>query len=123
MAQNVPRTAPQGTAPAPPLVCQLDVFDPDQKQRYSLLKQKLTASITERTELPNGYALRFAADADLLLTLADFMTLERLCCPFLNFHLEWEAEGGPIWLRLTGREGVQDVLRPAFSPCKTDDRS
>jgi len=107
MAQNVP-------SPTSPLVCHLDVFDAEQQQRYGSLRQQLAAAITRRTELPDGYALRFPAEADLLLTLAEFITLERLCCPFLNFRLEWEAEGGPIWLRLTGRDGVKDVLRPAF---------
>ena len=113
MAQNVPSTASQCTS-ASPLACHLDVLDSDQQQRYAKLRQQLDAAIAERTELPDGFALRFPADPDLLITLANFIALERLCCPFLNFHLEWEAEGGPIWLRLTGRDGVKEVLRPAF---------
>jgi hypothetical protein len=42
---------------------------------------------------------------------AEFMTLERLCCPFLTLTLEVERERGPLWLTLTGREGVKPFLQ------------
>jgi len=42
---------------------------------------------------------------------AEFITLERLCCPFLTLALEVERERGPLWLKLTGREGVKPFLR------------
>jgi len=47
----------------------------------------------------------------VLTKAAEFISLERLCCPFLRFSLEVEPEGGPIWLRLTGREGVKAFIR------------
>ena len=46
---------------------------------------------------------------------AEFIALERLCCPFLNFGLEIKAEGGPVWLRLSGREGVKAFIREEIS--------
>jgi len=34
---------------------------------------------------------------------------------YLTFALEIEREGGPVWLRLTGREGVKEFMRNAMS--------
>ena len=48
---------------------------------------------------------------DLIAKLSEFISLEKLCCPFLKFVIEVEAEGGPVWLRLTGREGVKAFIR------------
>lgn len=42
---------------------------------------------------------------------AEFITLERLCCPFLSFQLAVAEEKGPLWITLTGPEGVNDFLR------------
>lgn len=39
------------------------------------------------------------------------MENERLCCPFFRFGLEIEPNSGPLWLRLTGSEGVKEILR------------
>ena len=39
------------------------------------------------------------------------MILERLCCPFVRFRLEMEEDGGPLYLSLTGRDGVKEFLR------------
>lgn len=61
-------------------------------------------------ELSNGYAVRFAYDAGLALELAEFMTLERRCCPFLTLAVELEASGGPMRLKLTGEDGVKPFL-------------
>jgi len=47
----------------------------------------------------------------VLLKAAEFISLEKLCCPFLAFRLDIDAEGGPVKLRLTGREGVKAFIR------------
>jgi hypothetical protein len=60
--------------------------------------------------LPDGVALRFAADAEQLATLATFIELERRCCAFLRFRLTVEPGGGPVWLELTGPPGTRDFL-------------
>ena len=71
----------------------------------------LFSRIAEFRELENGYAFRFTDGLNLLLKLAEFIALEKLCCPFLSFTVEVEEEGGPVWLRLTGREGVKAFIR------------
>lgn len=58
---------------------------------------------------------RLPQDSDVLLKLAEFIADERLCRPFLSFDLRVEAEGGPVWLRLIGPEGVKEFLRMELS--------
>ena len=73
--------------------------------------RELFSQIEETHELPSGYEFRFADETSVLVRLADFVSLEKLCCPFLRFEIEVEAESGPVWLRLTGREGVKEFIR------------
>jgi len=77
--------------------------------------RELFLQIQETRELSNGYEFRFADESDLLRRLAEFVSLEKLCCPFLRFDIEVEAERGPVWLRLTGREGVKEFIREEIS--------
>ena len=67
----------------------------------------------EREELPDGFAYRFAPDDAILLTLAEFIARERLCCPFFRFQLDLEP-GGPLWLRLTGSDGAKELIEGFF---------
>lgn len=66
-------------------------------------------------ELADGYAFGLPNESGVLLKGAEFVTLERLCCPFLGFALEVEPEGGAVWLRLTGRDGVKAFIREEVS--------
>jgi hypothetical protein len=94
-----------------PIACDFSAMTAGQRARRQVLARQMHAATKEVRELADGYAFRFSAEPELCLTLAEFMTLERLCCPFFTFMLELEHEGGPMWLRLTGRDGVKQFLR------------
>ena len=47
----------------------------------------------------------------MLLKVAEFISLEKLCCPFSGFIVEVEPEGGDAWLHLTGREGEKPFIQ------------
>ena len=94
-----------------PLICDLTAMDAEQRERYRVVAQHLHGTVQEVRELSNGYALRFSVAPSTVLLAAEFITLERLCCPFLTLVLEVECECGPLWLKLTGREGVKPFLR------------
>lgn len=66
-------------------------------------------------ELPEGYAFELPNESDVLLTASEFIINERLCCPFFDFTLEVEREGGPMWLSLKGRDGVKPFIMDAGS--------
>ena len=94
-----------------PLACNMTAFTVEQRERHQTLAQQLFESVEEAQELPAGYAFRLPMEASMCIAVAEFITLERLCCPFLNFVLEVEPEDGPLWLKLTGPDGVKQVLQ------------
>ncbi len=75
---------------------------------FALARDLLETRAEERLTLPDGYAIRFRADA--LEAVARFVENERKCCPFLTFALTVDANCGPLWLRMTGPAGTQAVL-------------
>ena len=91
--------------------CDLAAMNTEQRERYRGVTQHMRAATPVIEELADGYVLRFGMDSSLCLTVAEFMTLERLCCPFLDLTLEVAREGGPMQLKLTGSEGVKPFLR------------
>ncbi|HJP94639.1 MAG TPA: arsenate reductase ArsC [Pyrinomonadaceae bacterium] len=94
-----------------PLACDMTAIPFDHRQRHMTNSRDLFSRIEETRELPNGYQFRFVSRPKLVTNLAEFVSLEKLCCPFLSFAIEIEAEDGPVWLRLTGREGVKAFIR------------
>ena len=69
----------------------------------------------EMKELPDGFAFRFTSDTSVIVNLAEWITLERRCCSFFNFSLAVERDDGPMWLSLTGGEGVKEFLQAEIS--------
>ena len=98
-----------------PIACDMSAIDPGLRAGHVATGAQLFRAAEEIRELPDGYAFRLPPDADALLKTAEFISLERLCCPFLGFALEVEPEGGPVWVRLTGREGVKAFVREEVS--------
>jgi hypothetical protein len=93
----------------------MTALDGAQRERQQVLMKKFHASIEETHALPDGYAFRLPADAQTILAAAEFITIERLCCPFLNFELEVGRAGSPVWLRLTGSEGAKEFIEAEFA--------
>ena len=104
----------QFVAPSP-IACDMAAIPADQRHAHLATSKDLFSRIEEFRELENGYEFRFTDAPDLLVKLGEFILLEKLCCPFLNFVVEVEQEGGPVWLRLTGREGVKAFIREEIS--------
>lgn len=101
-----------------PLACNTGAFEPAERERHRELRRRLLEATPAVAELPHGYALRFRGDAALWSELAEFVALERRCCPFLSFALRLEAEPAQPWhiaLELTGPAGVKDLLWAEFA--------
>ena len=95
-----------------PIACDLNAIPADQRARHEALVQGIFASVTERRELPDGYSFRLPPDQ--WFNVAEWTQLERLCCPFFNFRLEFR-EGGEFWLSLTGTDDVKALLAVEFN--------
>ena len=93
-----------------PIAYDLSKLTDAEREREQELLMEIRNAALEIREIPSGYELRFSGDSSIVLRLAEFITLERLCCPFLNFE-RLAAEGGPVWLIATGRKGVKQFLK------------
>lgn len=103
-----------GTTIESPFVCNMAGLNAEQRKRYLVLIKKLKSGAQEVRELADGYSIRFSSESSVVQELAEFIVYERLCCPFFDFELVVEREGGPAWLRLRGREGVKEFIRLEF---------
>ena len=98
----------QQSAP-PPFACRTNALDRAQRQRQQALLDTVRRTIVAKDELPNGLALSFRGDAAAFVQLAEWISLERRCCPFLAFALEWKHDDS-VTVRLTGEPGVKDFI-------------
>jgi hypothetical protein len=105
----------QSTKHESPFACNALALSPELRKRHfeeagpALLK--LTKS---RHELPDGYELELPTDSKTYQLLTEWAFQERLCCPFLDIALRFDREGGPLWLRLTGRPGTKEFIKEEF---------
>ena len=98
-----------------PFACDMSALNTQERRRIFPLLENLKTKKQEVKELPDGYAFRYRMDSETFREAAEFITYERLCCPFFEFELAAERENGAMWLRLRGREGVKDFIRADFS--------
>jgi hypothetical protein len=100
-----------------PLACNAFALSPEARKRHfeevgpALLKLKKSMR-----ELPDGYEFEFPADKATWQLLMEWVIDERLCCPFLDIELRFSREGGPLWLRLSGRPGTKEFIKEDFGP-------
>lgn len=92
--------------------CNMNALTKADRVRHQELSKSLMAAVKEQKELPDGYGFRLPADS--LTTAAEWVSLERLCCPFFTFELEQARDSGPLWLRVKGPEGVKNFIKMEF---------
>ena len=54
----------------------------------------------------DGYSGGGVIDDDV----GEFIARERLCCPFFQFDLEGKPDNGPVRLKFTGDDSVQQYV-------------
>jgi hypothetical protein len=93
-------------------VCDRLAFSPEvRKRHFEVLGPALGNLRTNVRELPNGYEFQFPSDPKTIAMIDEWAEQERLCCPFFDIDVRFEHEGGPTWLRLTGRPGTKEFMR------------
>lgn len=105
-------TIQEQTTQDPPIVCSLD--DLALARRSEEVRRDLFVGAEERVELADGYAFRFPSTGDWADRIGAFVATERHCCSFFRIDVTYEPGLGPIWLRLTGPEGVKDFIAATF---------
>ena len=105
------RTGEKSMENSAPLACRIGALDATQRARHKQLREEIRAGLQAVRELPDGYEFQLPAETEVIKLAAEFITLERLCCPFFKFALEIGEEGKPLSLKLTGREGVKQFMQ------------
>lgn len=95
-----------------PLVCVPEAIPAAQRNSHFALSRRLFREAAAASQaIEGGYAFRF--DAAAFDDVARYVSNERRCCPFFRFEIEVGADGGPVWLRLTGPAAAQEMLAGA----------
>lgn len=102
-------------ADKPPLACNPHAIRAEDRSRYRDLVAKLRTAIREHRELRDGYALGVDTQALTLTELAEWIGMERRCCPFLTFQIEVTGAAEAARLTMRGPKGAKAILASAFA--------
>ena len=94
--------------------CNLKALSFKERARHMQLTYEIERAKVETVEMANGFAFRFQNGTVSLAELAEWVSAERKCCPFFDFEIEQQADNGPLWLKLRGKEGVKAFMRSEF---------
>ena len=98
-----------------PLICNMGVFTPDQRQAHIQTTTELVQAVQRVQEVENGYEFMFPSETEIISKITEFVVNERLCCPFLKFTLTVFSNGEPVSLSLIGPLGTQEFLLAEFN--------
>jgi hypothetical protein len=94
-----------------PFACAPAALSPVERTRhFDELGPKLRSLRKSVRELPDGYAFEYAGDPATYRLVAEWAAGERVCCPFFDIDVRSEREGGSVWVRVTGRDGVKKFM-------------
>jgi hypothetical protein len=91
--------------------CNIKALSPAERTSHKQLTDKLMALRRETVESEKGYEFQYSPKEVSLFELAEWVVAEGKCCPFFDFHIDLEREGGLLCLRLTGAEGIKAFIR------------
>ena len=100
-----------------PFACDIMALTAEQRKRHSGELGPMLRSMKKSVrELPDGYEFEFPADANTYALVTEWSIQERTCCPFFDIDIRLDREGGPLWLRLTGRDGTKQFIQSDAAP-------
>lgn len=96
-----------------PLACIASAIAPAERSRYNDLIRRLAGAVRNRAEIPDGFV--FDLDPSISLPeVAEWISMERLCCPFLTIQIDVRP-GGATQLTLRGPDGAKAIVRDAIA--------
>lgn len=94
--------------------CDLTAIPATVRPRYRALIEQVRKAIRGRRELPDGYTFQLDSESVTLPEVAEWMSMERLCCPFLMLHMTASGRQTGWLLTVTGPAGVKPILEAVF---------
>jgi|GEM_PF-164184 hypothetical protein len=106
--------------PEPPTTsgfyCNRKALTPEQTKHKEELGKALRDQRRSVRELPDGFTFELPFNAANFQAAAEWVSMERACCPFFEFDLRLESDQGTFWLSLKGKEGVKQFIRADLGP-------
>jgi hypothetical protein len=90
--------------------CYLLALSAAERVRHKELLHRLRPSAHEISELPDGYVFRLNGDGISFIEAAEWVELERRCCPFLAFQLQIAGGENGFVLGVTGPAGAKPFI-------------
>lgn len=82
--------------------------------RNNDLMKRVRAAVRNRSDERGGYIFNLDGNAITLPEVAEWISMERLCCPFLTFQLSTSGNHADWLLKLSGPAGVKALLEAEF---------
>ena len=82
------------------IACNIGSFNSEERSHYDELRKELTLNLSVE-EIPNGYMFIYPNQPSLLLKIAEWISYENRCCPFIKFSLYVSGEADSIRVELT----------------------
>lgn len=98
---------------APPIACDPSAIAEEEREEHSNVADAVFAAVGGVEEVEDGYAFRLPASTAAIKNAGAFVSRERLCCPFFHFSRDVAPDEGPVWLTMTGRDGVKEYIEEA----------
>jgi hypothetical protein len=98
----------------PVFACNLKAISAAERPRYNELVKRIRGAIRNRSEISEGYAFKLDSKSVTLPEAAEWIVMERLCCPFLTLKLSATGNQTDWTLTLTGPEGVKPLIVAEF---------
>jgi hypothetical protein len=105
-------TRTPSTVPA----CDLEAIGAAERPRYSSLTRQLKAAVLQQREMPDGFAWELDGNKLSFVAAAEWITMERRCCPFLTLQLETTGNHTGYWVKLRGPVGVKAFIAAELGP-------
>lgn len=102
------------------LACDINAIRPEDREQHFCTGQTLFAAVQEVREFAGGYGFRLPVENTVLSQAAEFISMERLCCPFFGFTLRLEPPNAALWLELTGDDAVKLFIRAEIGSLLND---
>jgi hypothetical protein len=96
------------------IACNISAIKAEDRPQHEQTVDALFGEVLEVQERPDGYAFRLPTDSTALMRAAQWISNERLCCPFFEFTLKIEPNQGGLWLWVTGSAEVKEFIRMEF---------
>lgn len=98
----------------PVLACNMKAISSTERVRYNTLMKGIKNAVRQQKELADGYAWELDGKKATMPDVAEWMSMERRCCPFLTLQLEALGDGADFTVKLLGPEGVKAFLQSEF---------